>query len=208
MPEKLEKQMRRSQILDAARKLLFTHGIENVSISKISREAELGVGTIYFYYGSKEDIFIALQKEGLSILSSLVCQITKKTISPDDKLRQVAWVYYDFSESQAEYYNIINYFLSSPKVFFKADLKQQVDMSGGRILRKIQDVIEEGRNEHVFRENDPVKFSIMFWGTLHGLIQFKKMTPETLGNQNHRAIYEYSVEKLIRALLSDQRKVK
>ncbi len=43
----LEKQMRRNKILDAARKLLFSQGFENVSISKISKEAQLGVGTIY-----------------------------------------------------------------------------------------------------------------------------------------------------------------
>ena len=197
--------MRRSQILDAARTLLLTHGIENVSISKIAREAELGVGTIYFHYQNKEEIFIALQEEGLSILFSMVCQISEQPVSPEDKLRRVASAYYDFSGTQSEYYNIINYFLSSPKVFFEADLKHRVDMSGGRILSKIREIVEEGETKGVFREDDPGKFSVMFWGTLHGLIQFKKLTPGTLGNQGHREIYDYSAEKLIRSLIPEKK---
>ena len=53
----MEKKMRRNQILDAARHLLFSTGIDSISISKISQQAELGVGTIYFYYKNKEEIF-------------------------------------------------------------------------------------------------------------------------------------------------------
>jgi AcrR family transcriptional regulator len=39
----IEKQMRRNQILDAARALLFSVGINNISISKISKHAELSL---------------------------------------------------------------------------------------------------------------------------------------------------------------------
>ena len=62
-----EKEERRMQILDAARKLLFTKGINATSINQIAKLAELGVGTIYFYYRNKEELFAALQEEGLEI---------------------------------------------------------------------------------------------------------------------------------------------
>ncbi|MCG8687965.1 MAG: TetR/AcrR family transcriptional regulator [Desulfobacterales bacterium] len=198
----LEKQMRRSQILDAARNLLFSHGIENVSISKISKEAELGVGTIYFHYKNKEEIFIALQQEGLSIFYSIISQIAQKDDAAHEQLRQIADAYYEFCQSQSEYYNIINYFLSSSKVFFQADLKQQVDMAGSKILRVIQNIVVSGIEDGLFDEKEPAKFSAMFWGTLHGLFQFKKLEQTALGNQDHKGIYDYSVEKLIRGILS------
>ncbi len=197
----LEKQTRRNQILDAARKLLFSKGIENISISKISKEAELGVGTIYFYYKNKEDIFIALQEEGVSLLSDEIQKIADKRMNPDQKLRRIAMAYYDFTETQKEYYNIINYFLSSSKVFFKGDLKLQIDMSAGRILAVIQDIIVAGNQAGFFEEEDPGKFSIMFWGTIHGLLQFKKLEGTTLQNQVYMEIYEYSVGKLIQGIV-------
>ena len=59
-----EKDARRHQILTAARQLLFKKGLANTSVSQIAKTAELGVGTLYFYYPSKEAIFASLQREG------------------------------------------------------------------------------------------------------------------------------------------------
>ncbi|MCG8632240.1 MAG: TetR/AcrR family transcriptional regulator [Desulfobacterales bacterium] len=198
---KLEKEHRRQQILDAARNLLFSQGIEKISISRISRESELGVGTIYFHYKNKEEIFIALQQEGLSVLHTIISSIAETEIEPDVKLRKIAKAFYRFTETHTEYYNIINYFLSSPKVFFEADKKQQIDMSGTKILTVIQDIIAIGNTAGFFMEKDPVKFSIMFWGTLNGLVQFKKLEHTTLQNQAHKEIYDYSVDKLIQSII-------
>lgn len=197
----LEKQARRSQILDAARKLLFAHGIENISINKISKEAELGVGTIYFYFKNKEDIFICLQEEGIALLFSIINKIAGKSIEPDKKLRQIAYAYYDFTENQKQYFNIINYFLASPKVFFKENLKQQIDMSGSKILAVLQKIVVAGNQADFFMEEDPGKFSIIFWGTIHGLLQFKKLEHTTLQNETHMEIYKYGVEKLIQGII-------
>jgi AcrR family transcriptional regulator len=196
----IEKQMRRNQILDAARALLFSVGINNVSISKISKHAELGVGTIYFYYKSKEEIFAALQEEGLAILYATILQISKKNIKHKAKLTQIALAYYKFSKEQKDYFDIINYFLSSPIIFFEPDLKNQIDMSGHKILVVIHEIILDGISHGVLKEKDPYKFSVMFWGTIHGLLQFKKLGKTVLENENHEQLYNYSVEKLINSI--------
>jgi len=196
----LEKQMRRNQILDAARTLLFSSGIDSISISRISKQAELGVGTIYFYYKNKEEIFIALQKEGVALLYSAILQIFKKDIGHEEKLTRIAKAYYSFSEEQKNYFDIINYFLSSPIVFFEPDLKNQIDMSGHKLLLIIRDIVADGVKQGIFNEKDPGKFSIMFWGTLHGLIHFKKLERTVLENESHEQLYNYSVQKLVHSL--------
>ncbi len=66
---KREIRERHTQIMDAARMVLFKHGMPMASIKRIAQTAELGVGTLYSYFGSKEDIFIALQEEGLEMLA-------------------------------------------------------------------------------------------------------------------------------------------
>jgi hypothetical protein len=116
-------------------------------------------------------------------------------------LRLIAHAFYDFTETQKEYFNIINYFLSSAKVFFKEDLKQQIDMSGGKILAVIQNVIIAGNQAGLFKEEDPGKCSIMFWGTMYGLLHFKKLEHTILQNEVYMEIYEYSVEKLIQGII-------
>ncbi|NOX32653.1 MAG: TetR/AcrR family transcriptional regulator [Deltaproteobacteria bacterium] len=196
----LEKQIRRNQILDAARSLLFSSGIDSISISKIANQAELGVGTIYFYYKNKEEIFIALQKEGVELLYSMILQIVKKDINHEEKLSRIAFCYYRFSEEQKNYFDIINYFLSSPTIYFEPDLKNKIDMSGHKILRIIRDIVADGVQQNVLNEQDPQKFSIMFWGTLHGLLQFKKLEKTVLENESHEKLFNYSVQKLISSI--------
>ncbi len=196
-----EKATRRNQILDAARKLLFSKGIEKISISRIAREAEVGVGTIYFYYKSKEDIFVALQEEGIGILTQAVLKIDDNPIAPDLKLRRIADAFYDFSQTQKDYYNIINTFLSSPRIFFKDDLKQRIDMSAGSVLRVIEKIVVDGNETGLFDEKDPEKFSILFWGTIHGLVQFKKLEHTLFADQSYMKIYDYSVEKIIQGIV-------
>lgn len=192
-----EKQIRRNQILDAARTLLFSSGIDSISISRISKKAELGVGTIYFYYKNKEEIFVALQEEGVALLYSTILQISKKDVHPEEKLIQIALSYYRFSEDQKNYFDIINYFLSSPTVFFEPNLKNKIDMSGHKILLIIQEIVVAGVQQGFFKEAAPGKFSILFWGTLHGLIHFKKLERTMLENESHKKLYDYSVQKLI-----------
>ncbi len=196
----LEKQLRRSQILNAARLLLFSSGIDSVSISGIASKAELGVGTIYFYFKNKEEIFAALQEEGLTLLYSNISQLIEKEPVPEKQLAGIANAYYRFSEENKNYFDIINYFLSSPTIFFEQELKQQIDMSGHKILKIIRDTILNGIRQGFFKEAEPGRFSIMFWGTLHGLLHFKKLEHTVLEHENHRDLYEYSVNKLIDAI--------
>ena len=73
-------------------------------------------------------------------------------------------------------------------------------MSGNKILMVIETIIQEGVEEGFFIEEDPRKFSILFWGTIHGLIHFKKLEHTTLQNENHLLVYQYSVNKLIQSI--------
>ncbi len=196
----LEKQIRKDQILDAARTLLISSGVEGISINRISKQSELGVGTIYFYFKNKEEIFVELQKEGVALLYSKILQISKKDIDHENKLIGIAKAYFKFSQDQKHYFDIINYFLSYPIVFFKPDLKNQIDYSGRKIFVLIQEIVFKGVQQGVFNEADPKKFSIMFWGTLHGLIHFKKLEKTILENENHERLFDYSVQKLINSI--------
>ncbi|MCG8567355.1 MAG: TetR/AcrR family transcriptional regulator [Desulfobacterales bacterium] len=198
-----EKEMRRNQILDAARTLLFSQGIHQVSISKISKASQLAVGTIYFYFKNKEEIFIALQQEGLALLYGIVREIVSQPIlGEDEKLRQIGRAYADFSREQDAYFAIINSFLSAPRVFFAPVHKNAVDMAGKKILGLIQQVVSQGNDNGIFQESDPAKFALMFWGTLHGLLQFKKLEQTLLGGEDHDQVYAYSVEKIIQSIQS------
>jgi len=195
-----EKNQRKEQILDAARTLLLDKGLEATSINKIAKRAELGVATIYSYYKNKEALYVALQEEGLDLLYSKVMEAAKKGRNPADKIKKITLTYFQFSESHKDYFDIINYFLSAPRVILSSDHKTQVDHHGNKILKQLEEVIREGIQKGVFRKVNPTRSALMLWGTLHGLIQFKKMKATILQGENPKVLYNFALDHFIQSL--------
>lgn len=195
-----EKQERKRQILAAARTLLFSEGLQGTSINKIAEKAELAIGTIYFYFRNKEEIFAALQQEGLSILYARIQEAMKQDQNPETRLRATARVYLDFSRENKDYFDIINYFLSSPKVLFSPSVKEQIDENGNRVIQTMVKTIEQGISAGIFREVDAWRFAMMFWAALHGLIQFRKLRSTMLKTKDYQGLIDYSVDYLIHSL--------
>ena len=198
--KKREKAARRNQILDAARLLLLEKGLYATSINQIAKQAELGVGTIYFYYKSKEEIFANLQEEGLAILFAHILKISNQSLKPDEKLRRISLQYIRFSEENRNYYDIINYFLASPKTFFVPNLKSKVDRYGTQIIRLIIETIKVGIRTDLFYSRNPRRDAIVFWGTLHGLIQFRKLKATVLEGDSSANLIDHAVEHFINGL--------
>lgn len=53
----------RMKIIEASRAVFKTHGFENTTIEMIAAEAEIGLGTAYNYFKSKEELFILSMAE-------------------------------------------------------------------------------------------------------------------------------------------------
>ncbi len=83
-----EKELRKNQILDAAKTLLLERGLKGTSVQRIAKKAELGVATIYSYYQNKEDLFSALQQEGLRLLQQGIQKAYQKGKTPGDKIKK------------------------------------------------------------------------------------------------------------------------
>ncbi len=188
---------RRRQILDAARTVLFESGMQGASINRIAKTAELGVGTIYSYFKSKEDIFIALQEEGLSLLADVIQQAATQKQSPPAKIRQIARAYLEFSTKHKNYFDIINYFLSSPDILFTASLKRQVHEHGNKILTHVVEAVELGVQQGDFKVVDADRFAVVLWANLNGLIQFKKLENTILIGESYSDLLDYAVERWI-----------
>jgi len=192
-----EKMARKAQILDAARALLFRKGLHATTINQIAKLSELSVGTLYLYYKNKEEIFAELQKEGFDLLFEQIIEASKKGGTPEEKVAGIAITYIEFSQNYKDYFDILNYFLSTPELLFPPVIKSRVDMTAGRILKVLMDVISSGIDSGHFKNVDPVKHAVVLWGSLHGLIHFKKMEETMLQNENYRDYVEYMLHNYI-----------
>ena len=188
---------RKSQILNAARKLLFERGLEGTTVNQIARQAELSPSALYTYFKNKEEIIAALSQEGLSLLRALASELIEPDASPRQRLTQLAAAYWTFSREQREYFDIINHFLISPRPVLNENLKTMVDQQGESILAFGRSAVEDGVDAGDFRAVDPARFMLMFWASINGMIQLEKLQNTLLKGWNHQELYWYTVDSML-----------
>jgi AcrR family transcriptional regulator len=101
-------------ILDAARELFVAEGYANVSIRKVAEKIEYSPATIYSYFPSKDDIFLALTEEGFHMLFEPTpgsCDGSRV-----DAIRAGFWHLYEFSKAHPEYYALMFLDRSVPRI--------------------------------------------------------------------------------------------
>src|SRR6187549_1054769 len=74
-----ERQARRRRIQRAARTVFAERGYAKTSIEQIAREASLSVGAIYLYFRSKEDLYVSLLEETLTVFDVEMAQLREQT---------------------------------------------------------------------------------------------------------------------------------
>ena len=63
----MPKKLKYDKILDALQKLLETKELSNISVSEIAQTAEIGKGSIYYYFSSKDAILEALVERNYEV---------------------------------------------------------------------------------------------------------------------------------------------
>jgi len=107
-----EKKKRRQDIINAAEKLFFSRGYDNVSMNDIAEKAELSKATLYLYFENKESLFFAIVLKGTEILNSMIRRSVKKDLKGIEKVEAFRNAYFNFTEQYPDYINIYNYFQS------------------------------------------------------------------------------------------------
>ena len=70
MPIIVDKNKKRREILQAAMRVFARDGYHRARIEAVAEEAKIGKGTVYEYFRSKTDLFIALHEHMLSELKN------------------------------------------------------------------------------------------------------------------------------------------
>lgn len=177
------------QILDAARATLLKQGFEGTTIEAIARRCELSVGTIYLYFESKEEIFAELQEEGIQMLGEMVQEAITSSKNTEKRLLAIAQAYLRFRIQKAKYFDIINHFLTSPRIIFPEHLKKRIDELGNKVLGELEKVIAQGIEKKEIFHHDSRECAIAFWGLLHGILQFSKLRGTIIGTGDYRTMY-------------------
>lgn len=90
-----EKQARRRHIALAAEEILQKEGVEAVTVRNVARAVGLSTGSIYMYFGNKEEIFLELLVERLGEIRDKFAAIPPVS-DPAAALTSMALLYRDY----------------------------------------------------------------------------------------------------------------
>lgn len=85
----------KAKLVDVARQLFAKMGVENTTMNDIALASKKGRRTLYTYFKSKEDIYMAVVESELDILSDMMGRVMEKDISPDAKLMEMIYTHLD-----------------------------------------------------------------------------------------------------------------
>lgn len=89
-------ELKRSLIIQAARRVFEAEGLEGASLRAIAKEAGYTTGAIYFHFASKEAIYAEVLRELLVRLVGKVESAIASAKSPRDRLMAGALAWFDF----------------------------------------------------------------------------------------------------------------
>ena len=76
----------RNMILDAARRLFARKGEANTTMNDVAITSGVGRRTLYNYFESKEQLYLAVVESELERLSASMSKVANKKISPESKI--------------------------------------------------------------------------------------------------------------------------
>lgn len=140
----------KAKLVDVARQLFAKTGLENTTMNDIALASGKGRRTLYTYFKSKEEIYLAVIESELDILSDVQQRVSEKKISPEQKLMEMIYAHLD-AVKEVVYRN------GTLRADFFRDI-WQVETVRKRFDAKerllIRDILAEGVEKGVFDVDD------------------------------------------------------
>ena len=93
---------RREEILDAATRIFAEQGYPNTDVQTAADELGVGKGTVYRYFPTKRDLFLAAVDRGMHRLGDAVDAETTEACDPLDKIKRGVRAYLAFFDANPE----------------------------------------------------------------------------------------------------------
>lgn len=152
-------------LVDTARRLFAQHGKENVTMNDIAVASGKGRRTLYTYFSSKDEVYLAVIENELDLMVERLQGVLRMPLSPEKKLEEYVFVHFEaVKEAITRNGSLRADFFRNIYEVEKA--RRPVDFKEIRMLREI---MEEGTTKGVFRLQSTQWAAMMFLYALKGM---------------------------------------
>src|SRR6202041_3639918 len=168
-----DRQARRAQIINSARRIAELEGWSNVTVRRLSDEISYSQPVLYAHFGSREGILAAVAIEGFQEMG-LALEKARKRVKRGNTVESVAAAYLEFAASSPALYEVM-FSLSLTVPFDDPATPPELRYAFSQFLevfpgqRSRSDVLSE-----------------LFWASLHGIAELTRTKRFPLIRQKER----------------------
>ena len=191
-----EKETRRQDILRSAIRVFSENGFVKTSMELVADDAALAVGTLYRYYKSKEELYVSIVFDAITLMHDGLEEIAESNKTPSQKLEKIWNYFYRFYEEKPMYYHAL-LFLHDPSFAgaFSKDAHDSVERFSSKNFRLLAKVMQQGIDAKAFYPDKPPEFADFLWSLFVGLVNLAETRKQFGGkasglDQLHRAMWQ------------------
>jgi AcrR family transcriptional regulator len=162
-------------LLAAAAAEFAEHGLGGARMDRIAERAGLNKRLIYYYYGNKDDLFLAVLEDAYRQIREAEQRLHLTDLDPPEAVRRLTAFTWDYYLKHPEFLTLLN----SENLHRATHLQrsQRVREMNSPLVQTLADVLARGQREGVFRGGvDPVQLYI----SIAGLAYFYQSNRHTL----------------------------
>jgi len=169
-PKIVDKKEKKQQILEAAIRVFAKFGLPNTRMLHIAQAAGIGKGTIYEYFRSKEDLFIAAFNAFVKESNTRIEKRVRQIHDPEEKLRAYFRGWIEIADSDVMELADIMLDMWAEGIR-STEEKDKFNLKGmyENYREQIVQILDEGVRQKKFKPMDTTIVSSIIIGTLDGL---------------------------------------
>jgi len=164
--QKEQRSLRKKSILEGALKVFKIHGIEKTTMDEIAIESGFGKATLYYYFTSKDEVFIAIMEDGWKKLWEGIENKIVEELGPRKKFMGIIKIMANIVKNNKILYG----FLFTAPNHIQDESKQIWKTYQERLYAILKSIIEEGIKKKEFIDLDPGMLMKAIGGLFHGLL--------------------------------------
>jgi AcrR family transcriptional regulator len=159
---------RQRQIVEVARKIIATRGMEALTIREIARGVGISDGDIYRHFASKKDILMLLIEDIEKTLLEAVERAASEKSEPLESLENVLKAHISYVEQRRGVSLIV---ISETVRLADKDLRKRMFDVVNRYIKRIEDLLARGvKSGQISRDIDPGTAALTFFALIHATV--------------------------------------
>jgi AcrR family transcriptional regulator len=171
-----ERQTRRQQIMDAAKKVFCAKGFSGATMEDIASRAELSPATLYLYFRNKEELYASLNIQILHYLIERLGHLRgKKGLTEGKKVEGLKELLYEVFEFDPLILTNVFHLQSSDGLRnLSPELLAEIRDLSAKSIRGLAQIFEEGIREGVFVQRPAIALADVVWAVFSGLVLWEE----------------------------------